>query len=68
VLTEEQRRENARKNVTVINRGEKVPEWDGASIPPSGGTDPKTFWNRPDPAAGRMKRPTRSERRGSGGS
>jgi hypothetical protein len=54
-LTETQRKDL----VTVIRRGETVPEWSGG-IPPGGGdVTPAAFWAHKDDQAARMKRPTR---------
>jgi hypothetical protein len=54
-LTETQRKDL----VTVVRRGETVPEWSGG-IPPGGGdVTPAAFWAHKDDQAARMKRPTR---------
>ncbi len=37
-LTPEELRERARKNVTLIPRGQPEPAWDGRGLPPAGGT------------------------------
>ncbi len=57
-LTEAQRKDL----VTVVHRGETVPEWTGG-IPPGGGhIHPTDFFQGADPHAGRTRRKTRSER------